>query len=118
MHGFTKKMFDRQHWYPLIGFQELIFREELSTKLKGVCGSAFPGNCDTEVASYIGDLIAARRSQRLFIYWMTLTAHLPVDDKTAASSQFPCQRSATWSGFSLKPTRRLPSWYCARIFRR
>jgi hypothetical protein len=91
VHGFTKKMFDRQHWYPLIGFQELIFREELSTKLKGVCGSAFPGNCDTEVASYIGDLIAARRSQRLFIYWMTLTAHLPVDDKTAESSEFPCQ---------------------------
>jgi phosphoglycerol transferase MdoB-like AlkP superfamily enzyme len=91
VHGFTKKMFDRQNWYRRIGFQELIFREELSAKLKGVCGSAFPGNCDTEVAPYIGDLIAAHRNQRLFIHWMTLTSHLPVDDKTAASSQFPCE---------------------------
>jgi phosphoglycerol transferase MdoB-like AlkP superfamily enzyme len=91
VHGFTKKMFDRQSWYPQIGIQELIFREELAAKLKGICGSAFAGNCDTEVASYIGDLIAARRNQRLFIHWMTLTAHLPVDDKTAASSQFPCE---------------------------
>lgn len=91
VHGFTKHMFDREHWYPRIGFQELIFREELAPKLKGVCGSAFAGNCDTEVASYIGDMIAARGNQRLFIHWMTLTAHLPVDDATAAGSRFPCE---------------------------
>ena len=41
VHGFTKKMFDREHWFPQIGFQELIFREELAAKLKDVCGSAF-----------------------------------------------------------------------------
>ena len=91
VHGFTKKMFDREHWFPQIGFQELIFREELAGKLKDICGSAFPGNCDTEIATYLGDLIAARRNQRLYIHWMTLTSHLPVDDKTAASSQFPCR---------------------------
>ena len=95
IHGFTKHMFDREHWYPQIGFQELIFHEELASKLKGICGSAFAGNCDTEIAPYIGDLIAARRNQRLFIHWMTLTSHLPVDDKTAASSQFPCEKFET-----------------------
>lgn len=91
VHGFTKNMFNRARWYPQIGFQELIFREELAGKLKAVCGSAFAGVCDTDIASFLGDLMAARRNQRLFIHWMTLTAHLPVADKTAATSKFPCE---------------------------
>jgi hypothetical protein len=91
IHGFTKKMFDREHWYPELGFQELIFKEELSSKLKKTCGQTFPGNCDTEIATYIGDLIAARRNQHLFIHWMTLNSHLPVDDNTASTSLFPCE---------------------------
>jgi hypothetical protein len=92
VHGYSKRMFDREHWYPQIGFQELLFKEELSAKLKNVCGSTFPGICDTDIAAYLGDLFAAHRSQRLFVHWMTLNSHLPVDDQTASTSQFPCEK--------------------------
>jgi phosphoglycerol transferase MdoB-like AlkP superfamily enzyme len=94
VHGYSKRMFDREHWYPRIGFQELIFKEELSTKLKTICGSTFPGICDTDIAAYIGDLFAAHRSQRLFVHWMTLNSHLPVSDETAAGSQLSCGQFA------------------------
>ncbi len=94
VHGYSKRMFDREHWYPRIGFQELIFKEELSTRLKTICGSTFPGNCDTDIAAYLGDLFAAHRSQRLFVHWMTLNSHLPVSDETAASSQLSCGQFA------------------------
>jgi phosphoglycerol transferase MdoB-like AlkP superfamily enzyme len=80
IHGYTKNIFGRDIWYPAIGFDRMIFLEDLINKPNyHRCGSILRGSCDHELALLVREeLLTAASEERLFIYWLTLNAHLPI----------------------------------------
>jgi hypothetical protein len=76
-HGFAKLMFDRDHWFPQMGFQRLSFGEDLLEQGLPVCPGVFPGACDEAIADTISERLKGA-NKRQFIYWITLNSHLPV----------------------------------------
>ncbi|MBR0817177.1 sulfatase-like hydrolase/transferase [Bradyrhizobium liaoningense] len=80
VHGFAGGMFERERWYPTIGFDQELFREELVKTTHRVCGSAFAGACDADLAPVISAVSreAGKQGKPRFIYWLTLNTHIPV----------------------------------------
>ncbi len=77
VHSFTGSFFNRELWYPHIGFDHRIFRDSLSSQGARACLGVFPGVCDRDVPAILAKkLEGARRPQ--FIYWLTVNSHLPV----------------------------------------
>jgi hypothetical protein len=93
IHGFQPGFFDRRRWYPLLGFDEMLFAPELVARgVKGNCGIIFVGACDADVARLIDSTLADVGNARpLFVYWLTLNSHLPLSASTAAASHFDCR---------------------------
>lgn len=80
VHGFSGGMFGREFWYPGLGFDKAIFGDKLSKETRRLCGSAFHGVCDADLAPVI-----AKEAKQLgpadkprLIYWLTLNTHIPV----------------------------------------
>lgn len=80
VHGFAGGMFEREQWYPTIGFDQELFRDDLVKMTHRVCGSAFVGACDADLAPVISAASqkAGTRGKPRFIYWLTLNTHIPV----------------------------------------
>lgn len=79
-HGFSQSMFEREKWYPRIGFQESEFFESLSTaddRFRQRCGSVFTGLCDNDIAHAIRDRLTEESAKKTFLYWLTLNSHIP-----------------------------------------
>ncbi|MSQ98263.1 MAG: hypothetical protein EXR85_03045 [Xanthomonadales bacterium] len=80
IHGFIGTMFSRNRWYPAL-FNTVWFAPELDEQIVEAhrCGIAFHGICDTDVWSLIVELRSKEPASKKFIYWLTLSAHLPVE---------------------------------------
>jgi len=76
-HSFNGGFFDRSHWYPNIGFDEMRFSPELYEAGAERCPGVFPGACDRDVPRQIGAALK-EASQPQFLYWLTVNSHLPV----------------------------------------
>jgi phosphoglycerol transferase MdoB-like AlkP superfamily enzyme len=113
VHGFSGGMFGRQFWYPGLGFDKAIFGDKLVKESARLCGSAFRGVCDADLAPVI-----AKEAKQLgspdkprFIYWLTLNTHIPVApddaltdfDCLGANNQFVrpavCRMAELWHDF-------------------
>lgn len=77
IHGFAGWFFDREHWYAKLGFQNLMFEDQLLAAGASKCGGVFSGACDTTVPRLILHRLEHARKPQL-VYWMTLNTHLPV----------------------------------------
>jgi len=77
LHGFDGNLFDRQAWYPQIGFDTASFREDLMQRGLSHCAGVFAGACDREVPALIGDQLK-RATRPQLIYFLTLNTHLPI----------------------------------------
>jgi hypothetical protein len=89
-HAFYPTFFDRERWYPLIGFQHMHFGQELMNEGAGYCPNVFPGACDRDVPGIIArDLAKAQGPQ--FVYWLTLNSHLPIVENRALGTEH-CHR--------------------------
>lgn len=76
-HSFAGGFFDRNKWYPNIGFEQSSFADTLIERGTLQCGGVFAGACDRDVPALLAkDLKAAEKPQ--FIYWLTVNSHLPV----------------------------------------
>lgn len=75
-HGFSEDMFERRHWWPLVGITEAVFAESMAPILNRRCGSAFRGMCDEDVIELASKKLELPRS---FVYVLTLNSHLPVE---------------------------------------
>ena len=80
VHAFAGGMFERETWYPQIGFDRSLFGEELGKQTKRYCGGAFHGLCDADLAPAITAAArqAAQSGKPRFLYWVTLNTHVPV----------------------------------------
>jgi len=76
-HAFMPDFFERDRWYPLLGFQRMIFGQEMMDKGASYCPNVFPGACDRDVPAIIGRQLAGA-SKPQFVYWLTLNSHLPI----------------------------------------
>ncbi len=95
VHGFTQKFFDRDKWYPKIGFGRPLFAEQLTRgPLEGVsarCGLTFKGLCDRDVGETVRGLLTGPRDKPRFVYWLTLNTHMPFNPEEA-TQRFGCAR--------------------------
>jgi hypothetical protein len=81
LHGFSGTFFNRFQWYPMIGFDEALFINDLEQELpnKEYCGSVFKGLCDTQILDLIHQKLLSSKNEKTFIYYLTLNTHLPID---------------------------------------
>jgi phosphoglycerol transferase MdoB-like AlkP superfamily enzyme len=89
IHGFLGTLFSRNRWYPSLGFDDIWFAPELDRKIKNAkrCGIAFHGLCDTEIWNLIEKLVTRKPPTNQFIYWITLSAHLPIENLPTESQK-------------------------------
>lgn len=69
-HGFSMKMFDRGHWWPLIGLTPQTFTGKEPTH----CNATFAGVCDEAL---LDRAVSAAGQAGRFVYALTLDTHLP-----------------------------------------
>jgi phosphoglycerol transferase MdoB-like AlkP superfamily enzyme len=98
VHGFYSGMFERNQWYPRIGFAKMEFGEVLVPQIRRLCGRVFRGACDADLAPLI-ERAAAETKTPNFIYWLTLNTHIPVVPGEALTN-FDCERQD--NGFGLR----------------
>ena len=74
-------MFERNIWYPKIGFSELNFMETMAkdkgADVSGRCGSVFLGLCDSDVGALVHARLLAPGDKPKFVYWLSLNSHVP-----------------------------------------
>lgn len=74
-HGFSSKIFDRESWWPNIGFSQRFFIEDSKIGDLPRCGNVFRGACDKDV---IKVAVRSLVQEKSFAYVLTLNTHLPV----------------------------------------
>ena len=89
VHGFSYRMYERDEWYPLVGFDKELFGEELVKSTRRLCGNAFTGVCDADLPPIIVREAAFSKKPK-FIYWLTLNTHVPVTPGQAMTN-FGCE---------------------------
>ena len=79
MHGYNGMLFQRLEWYPRVGFDRMVFDDDLS-KLPEIakCGRLFHGACDSSAVSVVRSELTRNPQQRQFVYWLTLSTHFPL----------------------------------------
>lgn len=77
IHPFHASFFDRDQWYPRIGFQRSVFGEQLLDWGVRLCPNVFAGACDRELPKLIAHQLASAPKPQ-FVYWLTLNSHLPI----------------------------------------
>ena len=92
VHAFHHGMFERNEWYPVIGFDKEVFGEELVKVTHRLCGNAFRGVCDADLPPIIAQEAAFSKKPK-FIYWLTLNTHIPVAPGQALAD-FGCKKDA------------------------
>jgi phosphoglycerol transferase MdoB-like AlkP superfamily enzyme len=80
VHGYYASTFDRQRWWPEIGFQRPVFVNDLPKNVRlNRCGGAFRGACDDNVLAYAFGLLDGEPAKgKKFVYVLTLNSHAPI----------------------------------------
>ncbi|HSG33934.1 MAG TPA: sulfatase-like hydrolase/transferase, partial [Sphingomonadaceae bacterium] len=108
-HSFTGDFFERETWYPNIGFDEQVFADRLVEQGTRICGGVFPGACDRDVPKLLAERLKSAEKPQ-FVYWLTVNSHLPVppsynldvdhcetvSPKLAAELPMICRQFAIW----------------------
>lgn len=89
IHGFIGTVFSRNRWYPALAFDDIWFAPELDARISQArrCGIAFHGICDSDIWEMISEPGFTQTDARQFIYWLTLSAHLPVESPGESMSK-------------------------------
>lgn len=76
-HGASGVMYDREFWYPMLGFDDIYFNQSQHWPISR-CYS-FSGWCDMELINYVWQSL--QNSDKHFTYWLTLNSHFPYSEK-------------------------------------
>lgn len=80
MHAAFGAMYRRTHWYPVVGFDDLVFRETLP--FEGTQCYSFPGYCDRHLLDVVRKKLD---NEKVFLYWLSLNSHIPYDRRDVAN---------------------------------
>ena len=86
-HGAASSMYHRKSLYPKLGFQKLMFNEQMQNKKR--CHS-FKGTCDSEIFPLVANEFA--NNDKALVYWLTLTSHYPYSEKDIFNHRFDCKQ--------------------------
>lgn len=114
VHSFAGDFFDRLQWYPNVGFQRQLFRDDLFAAGASGCSGVFPGACDRDVPPILAHQLKQEGKQ--FVYWLTVNTHLPVpidgslrtgdcarfDANLADAHPMSCRMFSLWNQLSAK----------------
>lgn len=75
LHGYTGDFYSRREKYKQLGFDSLLFIDEIRERNAKICRYGFEGICDSSMINVI-DSILYRPGDK-FIYWTTLDSHPP-----------------------------------------
>lgn len=89
LHGATSQLYDRDAWYPMVGFSKTIFGEHLADMPRCY---AFNGVCDEQMLNLVAKEFQQAGQNKVFVYWLSLTAHLPYDVSAMRSNRFDCDK--------------------------
>lgn len=95
LHGANGQLYERTSWYPMVGFQKIMFNEDFPTLPH--C-DAFHGVCDSALFDVVADQFKQTANQKSFVYWMTLTSHMPYVRKDLHITRFNCQKLGLFEG--------------------
>jgi len=76
LHGFSPRMFDRSAWWPVAGFDEVVFGDALAAKGARSCQGAFEAVCDQDLLAEA--FARAGDPRNRFVYALTIGTHLPL----------------------------------------
>jgi len=97
-HGNSGRFFDRERWYPQLGFDLTYFAEQMQITARrplAECGTLIHGICDLEFLGTLRRELAPAAPKQKFLYWLTLSSHLPVDEVLARDSTLDCEETAS-----------------------
>jgi hypothetical protein len=60
-------MFERDEWYPVVGFDKELFGEELVKVTRRLCGNAFRGVCDADLPPIIAKEAAVSKKTEIHL---------------------------------------------------
>jgi hypothetical protein len=80
VHGADSSMYRRSRWYPVLGFEEMIFKDDMPS-VDSNCYS-FPGYCDKNIFPVVNNQL---KQGKVFVYWLTLNSHIPYDRRDIAN---------------------------------
>lgn len=87
MHGTSGLLYDRVAWYPKAGFQQAWFGEHFLNEERCI---AFKGVCDTALMGTVAETFKKYQNEKVFLYWLTLTAHQPYVQEDIYNTRFNC----------------------------
>lgn len=77
LHGYSSRVFSRGGWWEKIGLHERIFLEDLPESKYQRCGTTLHGVCDDSMLKLAFEKL---QGPRAFVYLLTLSTHLPLDE--------------------------------------
>lgn len=106
-HGFSGSMFNRQEWWPTLGFDRTVFATDFrALGYSRQCGSTFRGVCDADQIEMASELVATAKKP-VFAYTLTLNSHLPVAPATIEEAHFERPGGVDDTVYSLMASWRL-----------
>jgi hypothetical protein len=90
IHGVTHAMFNRDRWYPTIGFKRMIFPDKWPHGDPRYCSTQFHAICDVDTATVVREELL-HASQPSFVYWLTVESHLQLDDAVMRTLSGNCR---------------------------
>lgn len=87
LHGASSRLYERFTLYKKLGFEEQYFHEHFLNKKKCI---PFHGVCDSELFDFVAEKF--KTNEKLFLYWMTLTSHIPYHKKDIFNHRFNCEK--------------------------
>lgn len=87
LHGNSKVIYERRFWYPLAGFEEFYFGNDIDLPKDSYGGM---GIFDPNLLPFIVDKF--KNSDKTFFYWLTLTSHYPYAIEDIKNRRFNCKK--------------------------
>lgn len=88
LHSNVGILYNREHWYPLAGFQEILFGNDVDLPKNSMNDSAiFDLDLIPEVAQAFQN-----KDQKVFYYWLTYATHQPYSSDEIKNHRFSCEK--------------------------
>lgn len=87
LHANKTILYDRMHWYPLAGLDKIYFGKDIGLPFNNHAETApLDNNLFPFVAKQFED------KDKLFVYWMTFTSHIPYHKADIKNKRFSCNK--------------------------
>ncbi|UYZ85033.1 hypothetical protein MTZ49_05600 [Entomomonas sp. E2T0] len=87
LHALSDILYDRKHWYPIVGFNEIYFGGDIDLPKDSFENRAiFDPSLVPFIAEKFGD------NKKIFLYWLTLTTHYNYPEKEIKNHRFSCEK--------------------------